>query len=292
MSEKILIIGKGFLGGSIALTATELGINVIGTHYHTRDVWIYVTNIDSIEKVISNNNPDFIINCAGLVNLNQIESNPENAYEVNAYGAKNVALVAHKKKIKLIHISTDSVFSGKNGLYTEEDEPHPINQYAKSKKMGEDFVSNSMDRFVIVRTNFYGFNGQGNFLFNWILNNLQNKINFKGFTDVIFNPLEIKNLATMIIELLHLDFVGILHLSSDEILSKYQFATTIAKTLGFDSELIRKGSVNDVQFTAERPLNTSLSNLKAKKLLKTKPLSLHEWLNIRKAFLLKTCAKN
>ena len=177
-------------------------------------------------------------------------------------------------------------------MYSEEDQACPINEYAKSKKIGEDLVSKANDRFVIVRTNFYGYNDNDKFLFNWVLKNLQNRINFTGFTDVIFNPLEIKNLATMIIELLHLDFVGTLHLSSDEILSKYQFATTIANTLGFDRELVRKGSIKDAGFVSERPLNTSLSNLKAKKLLKTKPLSLQEWLNIRKDYLLEICKKN
>lgn len=283
MSEKILVIGSGFLGNSICFVANDLGIKSVGTCHSIKGLWIDIRDIISIEKVVSDHNPDFIINSAALIQIDEIESNPKSAYEVNAHGAKNVALIAQKKKIKLIHISTDSVFDGRKGLYNEQEETNPVNEYAKSKKMGEDFVSDVSDKFVIVRTNFYGYNQEGKFLFNWILRNLQNNKRFTAFTDVIFNPLEIRNLSRMIIELLHTDFIGVLHLSSDEILSKYEFAMTIAETMGFDSELIKKGSIKEAQFIARRPLDTSLSNFKAKKLLKTKPLAFEEWLSNQKS---------
>ena len=274
MSEKILIIGLGFLGNTIFRQTTRFNMEPFGTHTLDLDI----CNIQSIEKKIDEIKPDYIINCAALTNLDQIELNPSNAYAVNAHGAKNLAIVSLKKKIKFIHISTDSVFDGKKGLYKEDDLPNPINEYSKSKKMGEDFVKEISEKHIIVRTNFYGNNQNEKFLFNWIVKNLQQKIPITGFDDVIFNPLEIENLSSMIIELIRTDFFGTIHISSDYPMSKFEFATTIAKKLNYDTSLIKKGSIKEADFIAKRPLNTSLSNSLARKTLKTLPLSLEDWL--------------
>jgi len=277
MSEKFLIIGLGFLGNTIFQQATKFSIKPFGTHRSHLDI----CNIESIEKKIDEIKPDYIINCAALTNLDQIELNPEDAYAVNAHGAKNLAIVSLKKRIKLIHISTDSVFDGKIGHYKEEDLPNPINEYAKSKKMGEDLIKEISEKHVIIRTNFYGDNQDGRFLFNWIVKNLQQKLPIIGFHDVIFSPLEIENLSSMIIELVHSDFFGTIHLSSDQPMSKYEFATIIAKKLNYDIGLVKKGSIKEANFMAKRPLNTSLSNLLARKILKTLPLSLEDWLDTK-----------
>jgi len=278
MSDKILIIGKGFLGGTIFSTCQNAGIHVLGTHYNKSTPIIDITNIHSIEKVVNQFRPDLIINCAALTNLDQIESNPERAYAINAHGTKNIAEVSRQNKIKMIHISTDSVFDGKKGMYSEDDIRNPINEYAKSKKMGEDFVKEKLDTYIIIRTNFYGYNSEGKFLFNWILKKIKEKQEITGFSDIIFNPLEIRNLSDMIKELAYKDFNGVIHLSSNEIFSKYEFIIKIAKMLNFDMRSIIKGSIKNANFTSTRPLNTSLSNQLAKKILKTQPLSLKNWL--------------
>jgi len=278
MSDKILIIGKGFLGSAIFSKCQNSGIHVLGTHYNKSIPIIDITNINSIEKVANEFRPDLIINCAALTNLEQIESNPERAYAINAYGAKNIAAVSKQNKIKMIHVSTDSVFDGIKGMYHENDIPNPINEYAKSKKLGEDFVKETLDKHIIIRTNFYGYNSEGKFLFNWILKKIKEKQQITGFLDIIFNPLEIGNLSDMIKELIHKDFNGILHLSSNENFSKYEFINEIAKMLNLDIELITKGSIKNTNFTSKRPSNTSLSNQLAKKILKTQPLSLKKWL--------------
>ncbi|MFZ0183902.1 MAG: SDR family oxidoreductase [Nitrosotalea sp.] len=274
MAEKILIIGLGFLGNTIFQQAPKFNVKPFGTHKLDLDI----CSIESIEKTVEKTQPDCIINCAALTNLDQIESSPTAAYAVNSQGAKNVAIVSLKKKIKLIHISTDSVFDGKKGMYDENDLPNPINEYAKSKKIGEDFIREIYGDAIMVRTNFYGNNQEGKFLFNWILKNLQQKKSITGFDDVIFNPLEIENLSAMIIELTNKDLGGLIHLSSDEIMSKYQFAKKIAHTMQLDENLIKMGKVEEANFIAKRPLNTSLSNKKARKILETRPVTLEEWL--------------
>lgn len=276
MTEKILIIGKGFLGGYIFDQSSLMGLSSVTTNHDA--VNFDIRDINLVEKVISYHKPDFIVNCAALTNIDQIEANPTEAYQVNGDGAKNVAMVANKEKIKLIHVSTDSVFDGRKGMYSENDLPSPINEYAKSKKIGEDHVKEICERYVIVRTNFYGYNKQGKHLFNWILTSLKNARPITGFYDVFFNPLEVENLSMMIIELGLNQYDGVIHLASDEIMNKYQYALKIAEILNFDKSLITKGSISDSNLLAKRPLNTTLSNAVSKKILKTPFVSLDDWL--------------
>lgn len=278
--QKILVIGKGFLGGNLLSELEKNSFSVSGLHYQTKDnrIKIDVTKAESVEKNVSRINPEVIINCAANVNVDFLEKNPDLA-SVNSDGAKNVAKIAQKWKIKLIHISTDGVFDGKRGLYAEEDVPNPINVYGKSKLLGEKYVEENSDKYVIVRTNFYGYDKNGKFLLNYILNSLKNHKEISGFADVIFTPLEVSNLSNMIIELINSKYQGIIHLSSNDIISKFEFARKVADTFGFDKKLVKKGSVDDIKFIAKRPKNTSLSNLRAKQLLNTRIMTLQESLD-------------
>ena len=277
---KLLIIGKGFLGSATYSVGLKYKMNVMGTN-KKKGTNVNVCNIDSLEKIISNYKPDAIVNCAALTNIDEIETSPESAFAVNVQGAMNVARVSNKHKIKLIHISTDSVFDGNKELYIENDQPNPINEYAKSKKLGEDMVKSNSENYVIVRTNFYGEHKEKKFLFNWIIANLKHGKKITAFNDIIFNPLEINNLAEMLVELCRIKFCGIIHLASNEPISKYHFARKIATGFDFNENLVLSGSVKDAKLIAKRPLNTSLKNSLAKKTLKTKMISVDEWLESR-----------
>lgn len=287
MVEKALVIGSGFLGSHIIDILKNSGINTVGTHFNLNNneiIKVDVRNINSINDYVTKIKPDLIINCAAITQLDFLEKNPQLAFSVNADGAKNVATVSKRNKIRLVHISTDGIFDGKRGMYSEEDIPNPVNVYAKSKAEGEKLVRENSDNYVIIRTNFYGFDKNGRFLFNWILNTLKQHKQIIGFSDVIFTPLEVSNLSEMIKEISMKSYCGIIHLASDEILSKYQFALRIAEVFEFNKDLIKEGSVDDYKdFVAERPKNTSLINKKAKQLMKTPIISLSEWLMTTKS---------
>ncbi|HVZ62340.1 MAG TPA: SDR family oxidoreductase [Candidatus Nitrosotalea sp.] len=286
MAEKTLVIGAGFLGKHVIHEFNNLGIECFGSHFSTTDEKMFsldIQNMESLNQYAEKFRPDIIINCAANVQIDFLENNPEIAYSINSQGAKNVAMLCEKMKIRLVHISTDGIFDGIRGMYTEEDMPNPINIYAQSKALGEKFVKENTDNYVIIRTNFYGHNHEGKFLFNWILNTLKQKKELVGFDDIIFTPLEVSNLARMIFEISMTDYSGIIHLSSNMPISKYQFALEIAKAFEFDAGLIQKGSIDDAKLVAKRPKNTSLSNQKAKKIIKTPIISLSEWLRNMKS---------
>ena len=280
--DNVLVIGSGFLGGNIVNEFRNNEIKVIGTNYNKNssdEIHFDITNMDSIVSCVKKYSPQVIINCAANVNVDDLENNEKLAFSINAYGAENIARVCKNNKIRLLHISSDAVFDGKKGMYVEEDVTNPVNIYAKSKMLGEKLISKNLENYVIIRTNFYGFHKQDKFLFNWILSKLKNNERFLGFNDVFFNPLEVTNLSKMIYELSEKKFCGILHLASDEIFSKFEFATKICEFFGFDSNLIRKGSIDDLDLNAKRPKNTTLVNNKAKELLDTKIQKLDFWLH-------------
>ena len=282
--KKILVIGQGFLGSNISNAAKIKNFEVFKAS-RTNNIKINIKNIREIETAVIKLDPDVVINCAAITNLDTIEKKPKDAYEVNAYGAKNIAEITSKYSKRLIHISTDSVFDGNKGNYDEMDTPNPINEYSKSKKLGEDLVKENSKDFVIVRTNFYGNNNEKKFLFNWILKNLKQKKQFSGFTNIFFNPLDVQNLSRCILELAELKYIGILHIGSDKIYSKYEFAKIIAEKLKFDTSLVIGGDIEDLKLIAKRPHNTSLNNKLAKQLLKNQPQNLEPWLDKMKNLL-------
>ena len=278
MNKKILIVGMGFLGNYVLREFKNKGFNVIGTRLSINDnvMKLDITDVESVEKCVNQTNPDLIINCAANINLEFLEKNPQIGKSINAIGPRNLAKIASKNKIRLIHISTDSIFDGNNSMYTEEDIPNPINEYGKTKLLGEKYIQDSMKDYVILRTNFFGINDKGTGLLNWIIEKLSQKEEITGFDDVIFNPLEISNLSKMIVEISKSNFIGVLHLSSNNLISKYEFIMKVADIFNFDKKLIKKGTLKDMNFIALRPKNTTLYNKKAEKIIKTKIQTINE----------------
>jgi dTDP-4-dehydrorhamnose reductase len=287
--NNVLVLGNGFLGENIINEFKNNGIQAIGTNYNKNGIYVDITNMDSIISCVEKYSPKIIINCAANVNVDELENNEELAISINAKGAENIAKVCNDNKIRLLHISSDGIFDGKQGMYTEEDVVNPINVYAKSKILGEKLISKNLENYLIIRTNFYGFHNQKKFLFSWALSKLKNNEEIIGFTDVFFNPLEVTNLSKMIYELSEKKICGILNLSSNEVFTKFEFIKKISEVFDFDSKLIKSGSIEELNLNAKRPKNTTLSNEKAKKLLDTKIVTLDTWLHeIQKKIVKKT----
>jgi len=280
MKKKVLVIGAGFLGKNVIKEFENQKYDVIGTSSVGDNADLLKMDITSSEDLqnILKIKPDIVINCAAKTNLELLEKNPDEAFAVNSDAVKNISKICNKLGAKLIHISTDSVFDGKRGNYVETDISNPINVYAKSKLEGEKNVKEICKNFTIIRTNFYGIDGNQKFLFEKMFHNLKNGEEITGFDDVVFSPLEIKNLSKMILEISEKNISGVLHLASNEFFSKYEFCKLIAKIFSFDENLIKKGSIDDWHFNAKRPKNTTLNNEKSKKIIECKITKFEDWL--------------
>ncbi len=277
--KKILLIGQGSLGHYIKKQAVMNDFEIFGTYYKNTSPdssCLNICDIDSVEKVVKKINPDFAINCAARGDIDFLETHPKEAFDVNSIGAKNVAQICNENKTRLIHISTDSVFDGIRGNYDESDKPNPQNAYAQSKFDGEKNVAQICNDYIIIRTNFYGLYPTRKYFLNWIFENIKQGKGFTGFSDVIFSPLDASTLSKMIVESLEIQYSGILHLSQNFPISKYDFIKNILDYFKLKNPL-RKGSIDDQKPGVKRPKNTSLNNAKSKFFIKTKIPGYMEW---------------
>ncbi len=254
-----------------------MGIAVAGSSTSDKHfTHLDITDTKSIKSAIEKIEPDSVINCAAMTSVDECETKADLARLVNAQGPKNLAEACRQAGARLVHISTDSVFDGRTGNYSEDSKPNPVNTYAKTKLEGEKLVAGEAGNFVIVRTNLYGLSPNGRHLLNWVLSSLSQKKEILGFDDISFNPLWVQDLAICIIELAASPYHGIVHCTGDEIFTKYEFIRRVASGLGYSSLLVKRGSSAQIKLLAERPKNTTLSNALMHELLKTKIHTLDE----------------
>ncbi len=215
---------------------------------------------DESARQVDRIKPDAIIHTAAMAIVDECEKQPERALRVNAEVPGEMADVARKLEIPFLHISTDAVFDGKKGAYSEEDDAVPINVYARSKLLGEKLVSAANPSAIIARVNFYGWSLRGDrSLAEMFVRELSARRKVKGFTDVYFSSLYVMDLAAILKDMLEKGLKGVYHTVSREALSKYEFALKIAKRFGFDENLIAPVSVDEAGLSAARSPNLALN---------------------------------
>ena len=154
---KILVVGhKGMLGVDL-MKILKSDHQVWGKDIDELDI----ARKGVAKKVVAEIKPSLIINVAAYTRVDQCEEEKDLAFAVNAEGTKNLALACRENKARLLHLSTDYVFDGQKGKpYSEDDHPHPLSVYGKSKFLGEEYIRKTMDDYLIVRTAWlYGLNG-------------------------------------------------------------------------------------------------------------------------------------
>jgi len=275
MAKKKIFItgGSGLLGSNLAYILRE-NHEVYAT-YNTHYVSIpNVTfmQIDLTDEICSSKiasiNPDCIIHCAALTNIDQCETDPDRAYLYNVTASKYIAQAAQQISAYLMYVSTDAVYNGFSGPYSEDDETQPINVYGKTKLEAEKMIGELQQRSCIVRTNFYGWNKINKFsLAEWVIDRLSNNGTLPGFTNVVFNPLFVNTVADILMSLYSQEYTGIVNVGSSEICSKYEFAQKIADVFNFDKSLIQPVSVEDVNLKAPRSKDLSLNVTRLENLL-------------------------
>lgn len=265
---RLLVTGaSGLLGANLALLAQKLGYEVLGwtnsrplvdAPFTTRAVDF--GNPQDLARAFQAAHADALINCAAQANVDVVEKQPERAYRVNAEAAGELAHMARGANVPMIHISTDSVFDGKQGNYKETDTPNPLNTYAQSKLAGEHAVAQANPEAAIARVVFYGWSLTGTrSLAEFFYNNLTFGKPVNGFTDMFFSPLYVAHLAEALLEMLQKRLSGIYHVYAPESLSKYDFGVRLAQEFGLDASLIRPISALDSDLPTRRSLNLSMN---------------------------------
>ncbi len=228
-------------------------------------------------KVMNEIRPDLIVHAAALTDVDLCERRRELAMLINYEATRGIARIASELNSFVVYISTDYVFNGERGLYSETSEPNPVNFYGTSKLKGEHAVEEELSDYMIARASvIYGptpSSGKVNFAL-WLLDKLQRGERTKVLKDQYVSPTLSINLAEMILESVERRITGTFHLAGSSRVSRYEFAKALADVFGFDASLVESALMKDMQWLARRPRDSSLDISKASSTLKAKPLPL------------------
>lgn len=217
-----------------------------------------------VRSAIEEAEPETIIHCAAMTNVDECERRPDEAMRINSEGSVALCRIAGLYGVRMVLVSTDAVFSGdKDGLYREEDEPSPLNVYGKSKVSAERGILELDSKALVVRTNLYGFNWRGKqSLSEWVVDSLSKDEVIDMFPDVVFTPLLANSLARAIDRAIGMGVYGVLHLSCTQALSKYDFGSVVKERMSLGGS-VRPRSVATFPFDAPRSRNMALDCGKA-----------------------------
>ncbi|MBW2265908.1 MAG: dTDP-4-dehydrorhamnose reductase [Deltaproteobacteria bacterium] len=259
---------KVIVTGSQGMLSQDL-IPIISTEHETVSLAaneLDITNKEKVFDVIGESKADLVINCAAYSQVDQAETEIEQAFRINAYGVQQLALACRQHRSTLCHISTDYVFDGtKNEPYQPFDQPNPISRYGASKLAGEKFVQSILNRYYLIRTSsLYGKNGN-NFV-HTILQLAKKGGPLKVVCDQQMSPTWTVNLAQGILRLISTGNFGTYHLTdrTNGGISWHEFAGRILERKGNHAEI---EPITTKQFArpAKRPaysvLDTSLFTL-------------------------------
>jgi dTDP-4-dehydrorhamnose reductase len=264
--QKMLITGaSGLLGSNLAYYFRDK-YEILGL-YETHEVSIDGTALEKcdlidaseIRGVITKFSPHILIHCAGLANVDECEEDRATARETNVFATKNTVREILDKDVYLIYISTDAVYEGDKGNYSESDNINPQNYYGRTKYEGELEVSRKANSLVL-RTNFFGWNvRKKKSLAEWILGELKAERKINGFEDVYFSSIYTMELAKVIDRSIEKNLTGVHNCGSSDSCSKYEFALKIAEVFGLDKTLVNPISIKAFEFKARRGKNLTLN---------------------------------
>ena len=220
-----------------------------------------IGNQQEVNKVVSNEQPDAIVNCAAFTNVDGCETQVEEAMHINGTAVGFLSKAAEINNAKLIQISTDYVFDGqKKEPYVESDNPNPLSVYGKSKLLGEELAGDSA---LIVRTSWV-MSCDGKNMLNTVLHLLEGGEDLFFVEDQIGCPTFTDDLASAIYDLIQEKMSGIFNVTNNGVASWHQFATEVARLSGVDTKRIKPIATSELipQRPARRPANSVLGNKK------------------------------
>ncbi|MCE7855842.1 MAG: SDR family oxidoreductase, partial [Ignavibacteria bacterium CHB3] len=274
VKNRILITGSnGMLGQrAVQFYLKNENVELLATSVEEKSL---IENVDyiscdikdrnSIKKIILDYCPDFIIHTAAFTNVDLSEKLREDAWKINVKGVEYISEAARAIDTHIIHISTDYIFDGKDGPYSENAIPNPLGYYGRTKLASENALRISNTYFTILRTNvLYGIalNSRPDFV-RWVVSSLDENRNIRIVNDQINNPTFIDDLVQAINKIIEFKKTGIFNVGGIEFLSRYDFTLRIADYFNLDKKLITPIRTEELKQSARRPLKSGLIILKA-----------------------------
>ncbi len=250
----IITGGLGQLGQALQFVLIEHDLAILDLPE------IDITNSQVVDEAFGHIQPDLVIHCAALTDVDLCARQPELAYRVNGLGTQNVALACRKYGAEMVHISTNEVFAGDNPSgYEEWMSPHPINEYGRSKAFAEAHVRTILSNCYIIRTAWLYAPGGHNFI-HAILERARKNGRLRVVTDEIGNPTYVNDLAAAIRRLIISGQYGTYHLINEGSCSRWEFANEILKLAGLATVTNEPILTKDYRRASTPPLYAALHN--------------------------------
>jgi dTDP-4-dehydrorhamnose reductase len=282
---RVLVTGSnGLLGNKLlAATANRPEFEVVAASRGPcanrelgpfRYIQLNVTDGDVVREAIRAAAPDVVIHTAAMTDVDGCERDPERAFAVNVRGTDYVARACAEAGAMLVHLSTEYVFDGRAGPYSEADPPNPISVYGRTKLESEAVVATTCDRWAVARTTVlfgYAASVRANFVL-WLLDRLAAGEPTRVVADQVGSPTLADNLAEMVLALAERPAQGVYHTVGASRLGRYEFARLVAQVFGLDPGLIQPISTAELRQPAPRPLDAGLCTDRLRREIPTVPL--------------------
>jgi dTDP-4-dehydrorhamnose reductase len=285
----LVVGGTGLVGNALVRAWAARGGKVTGATYHCHPSESFrsldMQDVPGVARLLDELKPGVVAVPAANPHVDYCELHPEETRDVNVTGTLNVARAAAERGAPVVFYSSDYVFDGKKGSYTEDDPVSPLSEYGRQKAETEAAVLKLSPKNLVVRTSgAYGWQWEAKNFVLQVLGNLKAGKSMKVVDDVRYNPTYVENLAELVCDLLGEGRSGIYHAVGAEELSKIDFARLAAKTFGLDASLLVPVSSKEFNPPAKRPAQSSLRTDKLRSHAKTKVAGAREGLAAMKAF--------
>ncbi len=281
LGQKIIEILTGIETVSIIATSQNVDkiVDVKGYDFELLDL----TNHLETKYIIQTHNPDTIINTAAMTQVDKCEEQKAECWKINVEALKNLVKCSNDVKAHLIHLSSDFVFDGTGGPYSENDIPNPLSYYGLSKLEGEKIIEDQSGKWAIVRTILvYGVNRKMTRLniVLWVKNSLEAGKPIRVVNDQFRAPTLVDDLANACIEIGIREKTGVFHISGPEMMSIVDIAYKVADYYKLDKSLITPVLSAELNEIAQRPRSTGFVLDKAINGINYLPHTLEEGLEI------------
>ena len=285
--KKILVTGSaGLIGTQIVKDLLDNHKQVYSCYNKTKPELGIITHLDLTKKddIVNTMNrikPDVVIHLGAMTDVELCETETELAKKINTNATEILALESEKYNTFFVYMSTDYVFDGKVGMKKENDKTNPINFYGKSKLDGERVFKKITTPNVIVRTSTpFGLHSKKISFPIWVKKNLELEKEISVVVNQYTSPSYVPNISKMIIEIMERKITGIIHLAGATKISRYDFAVQICKIINANKQFLKLIKMDQMDWKAQRPADSSLSVSKANKILKNKPEKIEDSLKL------------
>lgn len=287
----LLVVGtNGLLGSNVVSAGHRRNWDVSGTYHLTQpnfDIPLEQFDLrthDRFDGILDEHEPDVVVNCAAMTDVDGCETDPERAHVLNGEAPGALAAACEGRGIDFVHISTDYVFDGsERDPYEEPAETNPIQEYGASKAAGERAVRNESDSALMARLSFvWGVHRNTGNLTGfpaWVRDQLAATETVPLFTDQRVTPTRAGQAAETLLELIERDATGLYHVACRSCVSPYEFGALLAEYSDGGPELLAEGSMEGVDREAPRPSYTCLDVEKLETTLERSQPTLREELD-------------